>query len=102
MLTHLPFLVVADSVASGALLDLLAPFLLPAARLAQPKLEEVSASVEAMMGDDWIGIFAKNMGEVQPARLAAAGCRGKLQDIVDEHRPMDGNGVPLEAKGKTA
>lgn len=58
------------------------------------------------MGGDRIGIVAKNMvvvvvgGEVQPARLAAAGCWGKLQDIVDEHRPADGNGVPLEAMGK--
>ena len=47
-----------------------------------------------------MGIFTKSMEEVQPARLAAAGCRGKLQEIVDEHRPVDGNGVPLEAKGK--
>ena len=75
-----------------------APFLLPAARLAQSKLEEVSASVEAMMQDGWIGLFAKSIGEVQPARLAAAGCRGKLQEIVDEHRPVDGNGVPLEGE----
>ena len=91
----------ADSLALGDLINevekeayhpFLAPILLPTAKLAQSKLEEVSASVEAMMQDGWIGLFAKSIGEVQPARLAAAGCRGKLQDIVDEHRPVDGNG----------
>ena len=99
----------ADSLALGDLIHelrkeayrpSLAPFLLPAARLAQSKLEEVSASVEAMMQDGWIGLSTKNIGEVQPARLEAAGCRDKLKEIVDEHRPADGNGVPLGAMGK--
>ena len=68
--------------------------------MAQGALEEVSASIEVMMGAEWVGIFAGSLGGVQPARLAAARFRDNIQEIVDEHRPVDGNGVPLEAKGK--
>ena len=46
-----------------------------------------------------MGIIAWNLEEVKPARLAAKGFREKLQEIVDEHRPVGGNGVPLDAKG---
>ena len=76
------------------------PYLLPLARVAQGALEEVSASIEVMMGAGWVGIFAGSLGEVHPARLAGARCWDKIQEIVDEHRPVDGHGVPLDAKGK--
>ena len=99
----------ADSLALGELIGevgkegytlFVPPYLLPQAKVAQGALELVSASLEVMMGDDWVGIFAGNLEEVKPARLAAKGFREKLQEIVDEHRPVDGHGVPLDAKGK--
>ena len=68
--------------------------------MAQGALEEVSASIEVMMAAEWVSIFAGSLEDVKPARLAAVRFREKLQEIVDEHRPVDGNGVPLEAKGK--
>ena len=74
--------------------------LLPAVKLRQAALEEVSATLEVMMLDEWVGIFAASFEDVAPARQAAAGVRNKLQEIVDEHRPADAHGVPLDAKGK--
>ena len=101
--------ITSDSLALGELIDelekeayasFLPPFLLPKARLQQAALEEVSATLEGIHSVEWVGIFAGSWKEVQPARLAAAGLQDKLKEIVDEHRPLDSNGVPLEAKGK--
>ena len=98
----------ADSLALGELIGevgkegytlFVPPYLLPQAKVAQGALELVSASLEVMMGADWVGIFAGNLEEVKPARLAAKGFMEKLEEIVAEHRPADVDGVPLDAKG---
>ena len=99
----------SDSLALGELIDevekeayarFLPPFLLPLAKVQQAALEEASATLDIISSDAWVGMFATSFEDVAPARQAAAGVRNKLQEIVDEHRPADGHGVPLDAKGK--
>jgi hypothetical protein len=76
------------------------PFLLPRATVQQAALVEMAASLEGMLVCEWAGRFADCWDPVNPARQAAAGVRGKLQELVDEYRPSDDHGVPLDAKGK--
>ena len=67
---------------------------MPAARVHLGALEELTATLEAMMAEEWAGNFAACWKEVQPARQEAAGSRAKLKQLVNEHSPKD------EAKGK--
>ena len=77
----------------------LPPFLLPRATVQQAALAEIVASLEGMLVCEWVGRFNDCWNAVSPARLAAAGVRDKLQETVDEYRPSDVHGVPLDAKG---
>ena len=76
------------------------PFLLPQATVQQAALAEIAASLEGMLVCEWVGRSNECWNAVNPARQAAAGVRDKLQELVDEYRPSDDHGVPLDAKGK--